>query len=85
VIAFRRGALAEIVEHGKTGFLVDSVEEMGDAIGAAGHLDPEACRRDARAIFRPAYGFEVPSALRTTGNRIKNDGAKKPSGYRVRG
>jgi glycosyltransferase involved in cell wall biosynthesis len=27
VIAFRRGALSEIIEHGHTGFLVDTVEE----------------------------------------------------------
>jgi len=51
VVAFPNGALAEIVEHGRTGFLVRDVEEMAEAIGAAGALDPGACRRAARERF----------------------------------
>ncbi|MBI4787168.1 MAG: glycosyltransferase family 4 protein [Chloroflexi bacterium] len=51
VIAFRSGALAEIVEDGKTGFLVNGVEEMAQAISAAKTLDPETCRRVARERF----------------------------------
>jgi glycosyltransferase involved in cell wall biosynthesis len=51
VIAFRRGALSEIIEHGKTGFLVDTVDEMADAITAADQIQPEACRGEARARF----------------------------------
>ncbi len=51
VIAFPSGALAEIVEHGRTGFLVRDADEMTDAIAAAGALDPEDCRRAARERF----------------------------------
>ena len=51
VVAFRAGALPEIVEHGVTGFLVDDVREMADAIHAAADLDPEACRSAARQRF----------------------------------
>jgi len=51
VIAFRRGALPEMVEHGATGFLVDDVEEMADAIRAAESIDPLACRRAAEERF----------------------------------
>jgi glycosyltransferase involved in cell wall biosynthesis len=51
VIAFPSGALAEIVEHGKTGFLVETVGEMAEAIRAAGALDPERCRQAARERF----------------------------------
>ena len=39
VIAFRKGALPEIIEHGRTGFLVDSVEEMAEAILSIDRLD----------------------------------------------
>lgn len=51
VIAFRRGALGEIIDHGKTGFLVDTLEDMADAIGASGSIDPQVCRSVARERF----------------------------------
>ena len=51
VVAFRAGALPEIVEPGRTGFIVRDVEEMADAIGAAAALDPEVCRDAARERF----------------------------------
>jgi glycosyltransferase involved in cell wall biosynthesis len=51
VIAFPNGALPEIVEHGRTGFLVRDVREMADAIGRARSIDPEHCRQAARERF----------------------------------
>ncbi len=51
VIAFRAGALPEIVEHGRTGFLVDSAREMAEAVRRAGEIDPETCRAVARTRF----------------------------------
>jgi glycosyltransferase involved in cell wall biosynthesis len=51
VIAFPTGALPEIVEDGVTGFLVCDTDAMASAIGRAHEIDPEACRRVARARF----------------------------------
>lgn len=51
VIAFPSGALPEIVQDGKTGYLVHSQEEMADAIRAVGSLDSETCRQAAVQRF----------------------------------
>jgi glycosyltransferase involved in cell wall biosynthesis len=51
VIAFLRGALAELIEDGVTGFLVQSVPEMADAIADVDRLDRHACIETARARF----------------------------------
>lgn len=51
VVAFPSGALPEVVEHGRTGFIVYSVEEMALAIHACAELDPEVCREAARQRF----------------------------------
>ena len=42
---------ADIVEHGRTGFLVRDESEMVDAIKAVRSLDPEDCRQAAREQF----------------------------------
>lgn len=51
VVAFPSGALPDLIEDGKTGFLVGSEREMAGAIRAAGEIDPETCRQSARARF----------------------------------
>jgi glycosyltransferase involved in cell wall biosynthesis len=51
VVAWRNGALSEIVSHGRTGRLVSSVEEMADAIARTDELDPAECRREAERRF----------------------------------
>jgi len=44
LVAFRRGALARLVRHGETGFLVETAEEMAAAVQRAGALDPARAR-----------------------------------------
>jgi glycosyltransferase involved in cell wall biosynthesis len=51
VVAFAAGALKEIVEPGKTGYLVQDAREMADAIAACDRLDRAACRAAARTRF----------------------------------
>lgn len=54
VVAYRQDALAEIIDHGRTGFLVESVSEMAEAIEAADGLDHGQCREEARRRFTAA-------------------------------
>ena len=51
VVAFRSGALPEIVEHGVTGFLVSDAHEMSEAIRMTRRLSRETCRRVALQRF----------------------------------
>ena len=51
VIGFRRASVPEIVEDGRTGFVVDDVGAMVEAIGRLGEIDRLACRREAERRF----------------------------------
>lgn len=51
VVAYPSGALPEIVEHGRTGFLVEGVEGLAQGIREARGIDPETCRAVARERF----------------------------------
>ena len=44
VIAFRRGSVSEVVDHGVTGFIVDDIEESLQALDKIPHFDRERCR-----------------------------------------
>jgi glycosyltransferase involved in cell wall biosynthesis len=50
-IAYRRGSMPELIEHGVTGFLVDSFDEAVAAIGRLGEIDRGACRRAVEQRF----------------------------------
>ena len=51
VIAYNRGSMPELIDHGVTGFLVDSFEEAVAAIGRVAEIDRAACAAAARARF----------------------------------
>jgi len=51
VIAFERGAAAEIVAHGSSGFLVEDVNAMVDGIARVDELDRLAVRAHAESHF----------------------------------
>lgn len=51
VIAYRSGALPDIVEDKVTGFIVDDVAGMAEALRRVGSIDPARCRRAAEERF----------------------------------
>jgi len=54
VIAYNKGSMPELIEHGVTGFLVDTFEEAVAAIGRIGEIDRKACRRAVEDRFTVA-------------------------------
>jgi len=51
VISLRRGAAPEIIVDGKTGFVVDSIAEMVEAVGKIESIDRRACREHVKKNF----------------------------------
>jgi len=51
VIACNRGSMPELIDHGVTGFLVNTVGEAIEAIGRVGEIDRAACRAAVEARF----------------------------------
>ncbi len=44
VIAFRRGGIPEVVAHGETGLIVDTSDQMAEAVKQISGIDRQACR-----------------------------------------
>ena len=51
VVAFRRGALAEILQDGVTGYLTVGIDEAIEAVSKVEQIKPEACIRHAQEHF----------------------------------
>lgn len=51
VIAFNRGSVPEVVEHGKTGFVVNTKEEMVSAMKNINQIERQACRKRVEENF----------------------------------
>jgi glycosyltransferase involved in cell wall biosynthesis len=51
VIAFDRGSMPELIENGKSGFLVGTVEEAAAAVSRIGEIDRATCRSHVERHF----------------------------------
>jgi glycosyltransferase involved in cell wall biosynthesis len=51
VIAFKNGAMPELIEHGKTGFLVDSIQEARQSLKELNKIKREECREHVNDKF----------------------------------
>jgi len=58
VVALRKGALPEVVDHGRTGFLASDTRELVGGIRAAEEIDAEHCRSIAREQFSESKMIE---------------------------
>lgn len=54
VIAFHSGSVPEVIDHGRSGFIVSSVEQAAEAVA---HLD-QIDRREVRAAFERRFTVE---------------------------
>ena len=79
VIAFGRGAAPELVTDGKTGFLVNDVNEMVSAVSRVPALDSSGCAAATRARFSAAA---MASSYRHVYDKVacESDASAEPAG-----
>lgn len=82
VVAFPNGALPDIVEHGKTGFLVKDQREMAIAIRDCERISPEACRQAAVTRFSSEAMVSGYFAAYREISGKRNEGDVHPDTYR---
>jgi glycosyltransferase involved in cell wall biosynthesis len=63
VVAFRKGSVPEIINHGKTGFVVDSIDEMAEAVKEVHTIKRRDCRNHVKDNFSIAGMAEKYSEL----------------------
>ena len=81
VVATRRGSVPEVVEHGRSGIVVDDWTEMAAAIEKADRLEPEQIRAVVEESFSPErmVGDYVEAYELAAGLRARYDTAASPS------
>jgi glycosyltransferase involved in cell wall biosynthesis len=63
VIGFRRASVPEVIDDGRTGFVVDDVDGMVDAIGRLESIDRRVCRAEAERRFTVARMVDDVEAM----------------------
>ncbi len=51
VVTFKKGAAPEVIAHGVTGFVVETMEEFIEALEHIDEISPQACRNRAESMF----------------------------------
>lgn len=51
VLAYNRGSVPEIIEHGKTGFICENIDEMAEAVPHIRNLSRAVCRESFEEYF----------------------------------
>ncbi len=98
VVALRRGALPEVIEHGVTGFLADTPEQLAAAVRAVPELSRARCRAVAEmrfsaaamcerylAAYRELAGPEPSTAYAAEGSRSIADVSARAAPARAAG
>lgn len=70
VIAYYRGSMPELIQHGVTGFLVNDLESAMAAVDQLGQLNPQDCRHYAESHF----SVEVMAARYLEAYKVVVDG-----------
>ena len=81
VIAFRGGSVAEIIEDGVTGFIVESIDEAVEAVGThPTSIDRRACR----AIFEERFSAAAHVRTTTYASTNASSGSDETAAFRGR-
>jgi len=83
VIGWNSGSIPEIVKHGKTGFIVNSVDELVDAMKKVDTISRKDCRNRAETFFsleKMVTGYErvykrILEEIEYKKNKQENDGS----------
>ena len=76
VVATRRGSVPEVVDDGRTGIIVDALDDLPSAIVRAAELDPADCRAHAAAQFDlPVMAAAYERVYRRVAERARRRGA----------
>ncbi|MBI2854039.1 MAG: glycosyltransferase family 4 protein [Chloroflexi bacterium] len=51
VVVFNRGSAPEVVRHGETGYVVNTLDEMAEAVARSRSIDRECCRKSVEEHF----------------------------------
>ncbi len=80
VVAYRSGAIPDVVEDGRTGFLVDDVAGMAAAIRRTAEIDPAMCRSVVASRFPLSRMVEGYLALYS---KVLRESSSRLEGLRV--